>query len=281
MGAAQNTAAAIEPPQLQGESDGTFSGSGGFGHRGNSGRESRVVSVKQSEQQKFLGDNVWSDRASGVGGNFNNDCEELTENDNQQAMGQAINHLGSGGLLPVLPDDSDIRPTSQPGHVDGLATGMDTGDKVDAEIKTQRDAISCPTDTGNVALGDTELRPDDRLPVVVEPDLVDGTERSASVRLSAQHVANLSTQRRPQSVESTASYEKSKFKRSRIRKGWLIKRVTGYSIAETEYGVSYLWVLSRKPDRTSADNSVYALAGYFNWKSLEASGLLRKERKTK
>jgi hypothetical protein len=55
--------------------------------------------------------------------------------------------------------------------------------------------------------------------------------------------------------------------------------MAGYSIAETEYGVSYLWVISRKPDRTTADNSVHALAGYFNWKALEASGLLCKERK--
>jgi hypothetical protein len=54
----------------------------------------------------------------------------------------------------------------------------------------------------------------------------------------------------------------------------------GYSIAETEYGVSYLWVLSRKPDRTTADNSVHPLAGYFNWKALESSGLLCKERKS-
>lgn len=84
-----------------------------------------------------------------------------------------------------------------------------------------------------------------------------------------------------QSQAKPIAFNKSTHKRSRIKKGWLIKRLTGYSIAETEYGVSYLWVLSRKPDRTSADNSVYGLAGYFNWESLNNQDLLRKEKKAK
>ncbi len=115
------------------------------------------------------------------------------------------------------------------------------------------------------------------------------TECSDNAPLSAQPLSEkdaqtsdkLSSQSSSRLIENTATYRKSGFKRSRIKKGWLIKRLTGYSIAETEYGVSYLWVLSRKPDRTSADNSVWPLAGYFNWKSLEASGLLRKEKKTR
>lgn len=93
-------------------------------------------------------------------------------------------------------------------------------------------------------------------------------------RLSAQHHAKLSAQPKSNAIV----FNKNQWKRSRIKKGQLIKRLTGYSIAETEYGVSYLWVLSRKPDRTTADNSVYPLAGYFNWKSLEQSGLLKKEK---
>lgn len=83
------------------------------------------------------------------------------------------------------------------------------------------------------------------------------------------------------SAQPAIAYKSSEWKRSRVRKGQMIKRLAGYSIAEAEYGVSYLWVLSRKPDRTTADNSVYGLAGYFNWKALEESGLLRKERKSK
>lgn len=81
------------------------------------------------------------------------------------------------------------------------------------------------------------------------------------------------------SCQPNATYNRSTWKRSRVKPGYLIKRLKSYSPVETEYGVSYLFVLSRKPDKTSADNSVYGLAGYFNWKSLEESGLLVKERK--
>jgi hypothetical protein len=72
------------------------------------------------------------------------------------------------------------------------------------------------------------------------------------------------------SAQRAVVYEKSTWKRSQKKPGYLIRRMEGYSIAETEYGVSYLWVLSRMPDLTTADNSVQPLAGYFNWKSLES-----------
>jgi hypothetical protein len=120
------------------------------------------------------------------------------------------------------------------------------------------------------------------------------TEHSAKpVKLApAEHSGNRTRRQAPKtqpaenknnvfqlSAQRGAVYEKSKWKRSRKKPGYLIRRMTGYSIAETEYGVSYLWVVSRKPDRTTADNSVHPLAGYFNWKALEASGLFCKERK--
>lgn len=81
------------------------------------------------------------------------------------------------------------------------------------------------------------------------------------------------------SVQLIAHYDRAKWKRSRVRPGFMIRRVPGYSIAETEYGVSYLWVLSRKPDRTSADKSKFGFAGYFNWQALSGTGLLCKEAK--
>lgn len=130
--------------------------------------------------------------------------------------------------------------------------------------------------------------------VAAECQVAAQTECSAKVaespKLSAQLLKPARPKIRKQVVENTSnviqlsaqlvvSYDRKTWKRSRIRTGWLIRRMSGYSIAETEYGISYLWVLSRKPDRTSADNSVYPLAGYFNWKSLESSGLLRKERR--
>lgn len=121
-------------------------------------------------------------------------------------------------------------------------------------------------------------------------------------KLSTQPVAKLSTQSAPKlstqsdrkgkaqvtdievfraklSTQSEIVYDSKKWKRSAKRAGWLIKRLPGYQISEDEYGVSYLFVLSRKPDRTSADWLTYPLAGFFNWAALEASGRLKKERK--
>jgi hypothetical protein len=73
-------------------------------------------------------------------------------------------------------------------------------------------------------------------------------------------------------------YDVKLWKRSRERAGYLIRRIAGYTIPEDKYGVQYLGVVSRKPDRTSADKSKYPYAGYFNWVSLEKTGLFAKER---
>lgn len=99
------------------------------------------------------------------------------------------------------------------------------------------------------------------------------TESASQTIEKKSNVVQLNTQR-------GVVFEKSKWKRSSKKPGYLIRRLPGYSIAETEYGVSYLWVISRKPDRTTADNSVHPGAGYFNWQSLESSGLFVKERKS-
>lgn len=116
----------------------------------------------------------------------------------------------------------------------------------------------------------------------VRPKTQPKTEHSVQIepcKKPASNLVDFTAVRAKLSTQSGAVYDRQKWKRSRVKSGWMIKRLTGYTIAETEYGVSYLSVVSRKPDRTSADNSVYPLAGYFNWKSLEASGLIRKERK--
>lgn len=81
------------------------------------------------------------------------------------------------------------------------------------------------------------------------------------------------------STQSSAIYDKKKWKRSREKPGFLIKRIRGYNPVEDKYGVSYLYVLSRKPDRTSGDYSVYPFAGFFNWEALGNAGLFVKERK--
>ena len=71
-----------------------------------------------------------------------------------------------------------------------------------------------------------------------------------------------------------------KWKASRTKAGWLIKRIPKYDISEDEYGVSYLFVLTRKPNKkTSADFTLYEHAGFFSWDALEASGRLVKAEK--
>lgn len=78
--------------------------------------------------------------------------------------------------------------------------------------------------------------------------------------------------------QSAADFDKKQWKKSRIKQGWLIRRLTGYSIVEGEYGVQYLGVVSRKPDRMSADSLEYPLAGFFIWSVMAERSLLVEER---
>ena len=73
---------------------------------------------------------------------------------------------------------------------------------------------------------------------------------------------------------SVEPFDKKKWKRSRLRPGWLIKRLTGYQPVEDEYGCQYLGVVSRKPDRMSADRSIFPFAGFLTWESMMESDLL-------
>ena len=77
----------------------------------------------------------------------------------------------------------------------------------------------------------------------------------------------------------SAVFEAKKWKRSRVKKGYLIARIAGYDPVESEYGVSYLKVLSRNPKKTSGDYSLHEHAGFFTWGALQAGGRFVKERK--
>lgn len=69
----------------------------------------------------------------------------------------------------------------------------------------------------------------------------------------------------------------SKWKKSRVKPGFLIRRIKGYDIVESEYGVSYLFVVTRKPSKvTSGDCSLYEHAGFNTWKTMEMTGRLKK-----
>jgi hypothetical protein len=120
------------------------------------------------------------------------------------------------------------------------------------------------------------------------------TNNQSRAKLTSQRASRLTSQSRQESKakvvdlaavkakltsQSTADFDRSQWKKSRIKPGYLIRRREGYNIVESEYGVQYLFAISRKPDRTSGDYSVHPFAGFFNWKSLEGAGLFVKERK--
>src|SRR5262249_226621 len=71
----------------------------------------------------------------------------------------------------------------------------------------------------------------------------------------------------------------TQWKRSRVKKGYLIHWIEGYDPVESEYGVSYLKVIRRRPKVTSGDYSLYEHAGFLTWDALQASRRLVKERK--
>jgi len=73
-------------------------------------------------------------------------------------------------------------------------------------------------------------------------------------------------------IHSSAVFETKAWKRSRIKKGYLIARIKGYDPVEGEYGVHYLKVLGRRPKKTSGDYSLYEHAGFFTWQALQAGG---------
>lgn len=78
-------------------------------------------------------------------------------------------------------------------------------------------------------------------------------------------------------AEKLAGKGPAGWKRSRVRAGWLIRRIGKHNLVESEYGVSYLYVLSRRPDRTDVDRAKYPLSGFYNWRALEAAQLLTTE----
>jgi hypothetical protein len=92
-------------------------------------------------------------------------------------------------------------------------------------------------------------------------------------------VVDLTAYKAAVTIHQPAVFADDKWKRSRIKKGYLIARVKGYDPVESEYGVHYLKVLSRKPKKTSGDYSLYEHAGFFTWDALQAGGRLVKERK--
>jgi hypothetical protein len=97
--------------------------------------------------------------------------------------------------------------------------------------------------------------------------------------IASEKVVDLAAFKAAVTIHHPAIFEAEKWKRSRIKKGYLIARIKGYDPVESEYGVHYLKVLGRNPKRTSGDYSLYEHAGFFTWGALQAGGRLVKERK--
>ncbi len=109
--------------------------------------------------------------------------------------------------------------------------------------------------------------------------LADGSAQTAEHSVSTVTDFNDFKRNRLNAQSGTADpsvepFDKKKWKRSRLRPGWLIKRLTGYQPVEDEYGCQYLGVVSRKPDRMSADRSTFPFAGFLTWESMMESDLL-------
>ena len=159
------------------------------------------------------------------------------------------------GSRPVAPGDADLRPGGR----------LAVGGGEDSLSESQSEPAQ------SVASADKSVSP------VSQTDLADKSVESADKSVSK--VLDFSGFRsRRLTSQSVADFDKRHWKRSRIKSGWLIRRLTGYSIVENEYGVQYLGVVSRKPDRMSADSLEYPLAGFFIWSVMAERSLLVEER---
>lgn len=95
-----------------------------------------------------------------------------------------------------------------------------------------------------------------------------------------QDTQKVSTDFSDENGEVSTHFDRKKWKRSRVKKGYLIRRIKGYDISEDEYGVSYLYVITRGPSKkTSADFGLYEHAGFMNWATLTNNHRLAKENK--
>ncbi len=97
--------------------------------------------------------------------------------------------------------------------------------------------------------------------------------------IASEKVVDLAAFKAAVNIHHSAVFEAEKWKRSRIKRGYLIARIKGYDPVESEYGVHYLKVLGRNPKRTSGDYSLYEHAGFFTWRAMQTGGRLVKERK--
>jgi hypothetical protein len=117
-------------------------------------------------------------------------------------------------------------------------------------------------------------------------------KKSRSLKIKSEHsprqnagaeVIDMAAFKASVTIHPPAVFDAERWKRSRVKKGYLIARIPGYDVVEGEYGVHYLKVIKRDPKtgkkKTSGDCSLYEHAGFSTWRTLQASARLVRERK--
>ncbi len=181
---------------------------------------------------------------------------------------------------------ADAPSRNQPrGMAEGANSQGVSGGKTNVEARRD-DVLSAgvrPGDPDGGGVGGRDLA-DSQRPIADKSvsEIAAADKADKSVKSADKSVANVldfkGFKSRRLTSQSTADFDKKHWKRSRVKPGWLIRRLTGYSIVENEYGVQYLGVVSRKPDRMSADSLTYPLAGFFTWSVMAKQSLLVEER---
>jgi len=187
---------------------------------------------------------------------------ENQENDCVGTGGSGNNRDGDSGARQPGESDNDPRLAER---VDGVAPVVNTA--TEAEPVTSLRDYSPSSSTGY------SPKPSDYSREPAESDYSPDKTGDYSPVAKAE-VVDIADYRRM----VTSLYDESKWKRSRVKTGMLIARIQGYDIVETEYGVSYLWVVTRSPKkRTSADSDQFEHAGFYTWQSLQMCERLVKE----
>ncbi len=209
----------------------------------------------------------------------NNTEEEASEEESEEDLPEAEvwvgDDLGSGeyGEVEVLEDGTRVADEWVGVDFEGGTPDLNSDPVAPFDRHTgivnspdQHQTTSVPSRTIQVPDRNSQYPDPDRISPVLKPDK-SGAEIIDFTAFSAQfsHLTEL-------------EYNSKKWKRSRVKPGYLVKRIPGYIIVESEYGVQYLKVLQWNPTRTSADLDLYPVAQFCNWEALTDAGRLVKEK---
>lgn len=202
---------------------------------------------------------------------------DCTEDINETALNRTNAKVGAQqhcSHLRITNRDTGI-PDMEYSEIDETQTGS-----LDNRDRSNRHSASLPVDNGQSGTDGDSARLADGgggLGAGVNAGSDYSLEPGVTIHLEPSKEAEKRVSR---SVNSHSVGDK--WKKSRLKKGWLIKRIQGYDIVESEYGVSYLFVVvreSKKDSRkkvTTADFTIHEHAGFSTWETLKSNGRLKK-----